>query len=805
MNLKTITCPLCANNNADKFIETKDTITCTYCNASFRCETFENFNEKMIEFFDNQKQEQIANIRFNLWSAAHEKYKSSEKISTYAKELKLLSPDDLLANFYELACSGNSSDLNDFLNNINDYKNLKPFIENIVDFMLTSFDEKNILPLKNLITNTFENQQKTDYLTKFEDECAKIDSGMYASFIPRDVFVAYSSKDMVEVNKIVEYLENQNISCYLALRNLRHGKGSVENYQNELKNAITHCKCVLFISSTNSRSLGCDALKVELKYILENLPDMKRIEYILEDYNSSTSVAVKNFLKDFFKDLEHCRTLDDLSERVFNIVMNFDNQKSNTVKETKKTSSKKSTTAKNKVEENDKPKSQFCQKCGTENLINAKFCVSCGFDTFFDTFEEFEKSKTMLYCTSCQTLNEQVNRFCLKCGNKKMINFSANIKLISKNTNKINSAIKIFDNGKYKKATALFKKFAKTNNATSLYYLGLIYYKGLEVEKDYSKAFEYFSKASSLGNVDGIFYEGLCYYLGNGINQSYPKAFELFDKGATKSHPLSLNYLGECYLEGMGTTKDTKKAFKLFTEASEYNLDLAFYNIANCYHSGIGANADIKKAFENYKKAAELDNKEAQMDLANYYDKGYGTQVDKSKAFEWLTKACENGTNPEAYNRLGNCYLNGKGTTINYPKAIENYQKALSLGENVYAMESLGYCYYYGKGTEKRHSDAFNLFLRASELKSTYANTRLGDCYYYGHGVTKSYSKALNYYKKAAESGDSYSMYSLGYLYKHGFGTNQDYKQAAMWFKKAHKNGYDCTEDLEDPNIKKYK
>ncbi|MBQ7307618.1 MAG: TIR domain-containing protein, partial [Clostridia bacterium] len=159
-----------------------------------------------------------------------------------------------------------------------------------------------------------------------EKECFKLDSGIYTAFLERDVFVAYSSKDMKEVNRIVEYLESQDITCFVATRNLRHGKGSVENYQNELKTAMNNCKCVVFISSENSRNLGCDALKIELKYIRDNLPNMKRIEYIIQDYNSNTTPVVKNFLKVVFKDLEHCRTLDDLANRVFDIIMNYDNK-----------------------------------------------------------------------------------------------------------------------------------------------------------------------------------------------------------------------------------------------------------------------------------------------------------------------------------------------------------------------------------------------------------------------------------------------------------------------------------------------
>ena len=323
MNIHTITCPLCANKNANDFEKQDNYMICKYCNSSFFVDVFESFNDKLLKLYDIQKQEQIANVRHNLWNETHAEYKSKEKILAYSKELKLLSPDDLMANFYDIACSDNYKDVNDFLNNITNCKNLKPFIQDMVEFMLTTFEEKNTIALKNLINNTFENEEKTKYITKLEEECYKLNNGVYASFLERDVFVAYSSKDIKKVCKIVDYLESQDISCFLAMRNLRHGKGAVENYQNELKTAMNNCKCFLFLSSENSRNLGCDAFKIELKYLKENLPNKKRIEYIIQDY-TNTPMVIKNFLKVVFKDLEHCRTPDDLLSRIFDIIMNYE-------------------------------------------------------------------------------------------------------------------------------------------------------------------------------------------------------------------------------------------------------------------------------------------------------------------------------------------------------------------------------------------------------------------------------------------------------------------------------------------------
>ena len=40
-----------------------------------------------------------------------------------------------------------------------------------------------------------------EYVTRLETEAAKVDSGIYSTLNPRDVFIAYSSRDM---DKVIE-------------------------------------------------------------------------------------------------------------------------------------------------------------------------------------------------------------------------------------------------------------------------------------------------------------------------------------------------------------------------------------------------------------------------------------------------------------------------------------------------------------------------------------------------------------------------------------------------------------------------
>ncbi len=64
-----------------------------------------------------------------------------------------------------------------------------------------------------------------------------------------DVFICHSSVDEAEAQSAARELENAGLSCWLAERNLLPG---TQNYEEELKSAVEHCKMLLFLSSANS-------------------------------------------------------------------------------------------------------------------------------------------------------------------------------------------------------------------------------------------------------------------------------------------------------------------------------------------------------------------------------------------------------------------------------------------------------------------------------------------------------------------------------------------------------------------------
>lgn len=333
--------------------------------GNYRCEScgaeFTDGSETITKLLDEQRERKIANLRALLYDAVHETYQDDNKIISACRELKAYLPDDFQANFYEIAASTSGERLNRFLLHI-DVKENEIYIPDVVEFVLRSLEKSNITYLKALVERAFQGEERTKYNTRIEEEAEKVEYGLYEPSLTRHVFVAHSSADYSRVLPIVEKLEKRGFNCFVAQRNLRHGRGAVENYGKNLEMAMRSTQCFVFFSSKNSRKPDCEAITREIPYVRDNLPHRARVEYILDDYTEEDS-AVKRTLASFFPGKEHCRSQEDLEERIYMLLMQ------------------------GRWEE--KPAVKYCLACGTENAVGVKFCGECGGKEFVSTKDEY--------------------------------------------------------------------------------------------------------------------------------------------------------------------------------------------------------------------------------------------------------------------------------------------------------------------------------------------------------------------------------------------------------------------------------
>ena len=321
----------CCGGNVEKVGEK---YICEFCNTTYSAEKFENYADKISQLFDDFKLEMISNARKNLYKAITAQYISSEEVYSYCVEIKKYLPDDFQANFYEAAVNSAPKNVAKLISQI-DEKEYFDNIELILNFLINSLALEWVTPIAALIERTYKETnliKYNKYSSMLESETEKIDDCIYLTTYPRDVFVAYSSKDIDKALELVDVLEEQGLSCFISIRNLRHGAGSRENYEKALQEAMDNCASFVFVSSMNSRSQACDALKVEIPYIKRkdienakgyaqasyaNIPhELKksRVEYRLEE--SNRLLAADRIVDEFFAGYERVYSPIDVAERV---------------------------------------------------------------------------------------------------------------------------------------------------------------------------------------------------------------------------------------------------------------------------------------------------------------------------------------------------------------------------------------------------------------------------------------------------------------------------------------------------------
>ena len=90
---------------------------------------------------------------------------------------------------------------------------------------------------------------------------------------------------------------------------------------------------------------------------------------------------------------------------------------------------------------------------------------------------------------------------------------------------------------------------------------------------------ENFLLSAEQGNMLSQYALGLLYYKGDGVVKNYLTAMEYFKDAAFQGHPSSLVNIGNFYYLGYGVIKDLSRAHMWWSLAKDKGLDGAFENI----------------------------------------------------------------------------------------------------------------------------------------------------------------------------------------------------------------------------------
>ena len=110
---------------------------------------------------------------------------------------------------------------------------------------------------------------------------------------------------------------------------------------------------------------------------------------------------------------------------------------------------------------------------------------------------------------------------------------------------------------------------ARAGNADAQHLLGLMYYMGRGVPRDYKQAFHWHYKAAQQGKADAQYVIGAMYYTGNAVPQDQKLAVQWFRKAAEQGHPDAQHALGLMYRYHVaGMPQDVVIAYTLWNLAA---------------------------------------------------------------------------------------------------------------------------------------------------------------------------------------------------------------------------------------------
>ena len=306
MKFQLITCPRCGESDLvfqDGFYR------CRFCGAMLKEEEKIDIEERIEAAMKAGKEADLGKLRFLLSQSVQAQYADPSEIRTRADDILRLLPEDIQASYFRAFFSRkrHRAEYQAWLKGCKEplspyhKKLLYPYIVDLCDFVDAE------------IVKSFLKKQGDNDRLKDVDAALKVREEEVERFsnVPRDVFVCHAHSDIAKILPLVERIEqDEGYSFWLSERNMPI---DVENYKDNIKNAIKSCR--LFLVFASRASMQSQDVHWELD-IAEELGKEKRIEYRLED--RPNNIKFKHFFDGIqWIDGATSSHADDLAERIY--------------------------------------------------------------------------------------------------------------------------------------------------------------------------------------------------------------------------------------------------------------------------------------------------------------------------------------------------------------------------------------------------------------------------------------------------------------------------------------------------------
>lgn len=201
-------------------------------------------------------------------------------------------------------------------------------------------------------------------------------------------------------------------------------------------------------------------------------------------------------------------------------------------------------------------------------------------------------------------------------------------------------------------------------------------------ERNEPKAAELFNMSATRGDAEAQYYLGLLYLKGVGVEKQPQQAFNWMLAAAEQQYLEAQYELARMYSKGIGTGENPQETLRWLTRAADDGHAGAQFFLALAMDSGKGAPQNRDAALGWYRRSAEAGHMPAQRVLGQKYLSGDGVKADVSEATRWL-KAASNAGDLVSIYLMGTVYRGDYDLPANPEQAWELFSLA---SENNFAM-----------------------------------------------------------------------------------------------------------------------
>jgi len=205
--------------------------------------------------------------------------------------------------------------------------------------------------------------------------------------------------------------------------------------------------------------------------------------------------------------------------------------------------------------------------------------------------------------------------------------------------------------------------------------------------KDDARSTEWFRVAAEQGNPVAQHHLGLSYYTGKGVTRDYSQSVTWHRKAAAQGYPPAEYSMALRYANGNGVRQDFAKAAEWYGKAARQEHAKAQTNLGNLYRTGRGVKPDLSEALLWYRRAAGHGDTKAQINLAMMYATGTSVEKNEAEGLRWLQRAAHAGDN-QAKVHLEILCRPGKGVGKALPRTDTNVRHCTATTPRVQSRES---------------------------------------------------------------------------------------------------------------------